>query len=91
LNPPPVDKSGSIDRLKEKNADFVDEIRRAVRKSQDRDKIEEALDKAGYSPDDVTSQDAQNVIQFYLDERAYQRVVLWSIRSYIEVSAWRNR
>jgi hypothetical protein len=71
LNPPPVDKSGSIDRLKEKNADFVDEIRRAVRKSQDRDKIEESLDKAGYSPDDVTSQDAQNVIQFYLDERAY--------------------
>jgi hypothetical protein len=72
LNPPPVDKTGSIDKLMKKDQNLVDEIKRAVRRSQIYDKIIEALENAGYAPNDLADRDVQNVIQYYLDERQYQ-------------------
>lgn len=72
LNPPPVDKTGSIDKLMKKDQNLVDEIKRAVRRTQIYDKIIEALENAGYAPNDLADRDAQNVIQYYLDERQYQ-------------------
>lgn len=72
LNPPPVDKTGSIDKLMKKDQNLVDEIKRAVRRTQIYDKIIEALENAGYAPNDLADRDVQNVIQYYLDERQYQ-------------------
>lgn len=72
LNPPPVDKTGSIDKLMKKDPNLVDEIKRAVRRTQIYDKIIEALENAGYAPNDLADRDAQNVIQYYVDERQYQ-------------------
>ncbi len=72
LNPPPVDKTGSIDALNKKDQNLVEEIKRAVRRSQIYDKIIEALENAGYAPNDLADRDVQNVIQYYLDERQYQ-------------------
>lgn len=72
LNPPPVDKTGSIDALSKKDQNLVEEIKRAVRRSQIYDKIIEALENAGYAPNDLADRDVQNVIQYYLDERQYQ-------------------
>lgn len=72
LNPPPVDKTGSIDKLMKKDQNLVDEIKRAVRRTQIYDKIIEALENAGYAPNDLADRDAQNVIQYYVDERQYQ-------------------
>ena len=72
LNPPPVDKTGSIDKLSKKDQNLVDEIKRAVKRSQIYDKIVEQLESAGYAPNDLADQDVQNVIQFYLDQRQYE-------------------
>ncbi|MBM4179354.1 MAG: hypothetical protein FJ211_08495 [Ignavibacteria bacterium] len=70
LNPPPVDKTGSRDRISSK-VGLDDAIKKAVRKTQDREKIDAFLEDEAFSPDDIASRDAQDVIQFYLDERAY--------------------
>lgn len=72
LNPPPVDKTGSIDKLTKKDQNLVYEITRAVRRSQLYDNIVEALENAGYAPNDIADRDCQNVIQYYIDERQYQ-------------------
>lgn len=72
LNPPPVDKTGAIDKLGKKDQNLVDEIKRAVKRSQIYDKIAEQLENAGYAPNDIADQDVQNVIQYYLDQRQYE-------------------
>lgn len=72
LNPPPVDKTGALDKLGKKDQNLVDEIKRAVKRSQIYEKIQEQLEGAGYAPNDLADQDVQNVIQFYLDQRQYE-------------------
>ncbi len=72
LNPPPVDKTGSIEKLQQRDANLLDEIKKAVRRSQLYERIAESLENAGYAPNDVADRDVQNVIQYYLDERQYQ-------------------
>ncbi|MEY2718735.1 MAG: hypothetical protein RLZZ273_101, partial [Bacteroidota bacterium] len=71
LNPPPIDKTGAIERLRSTNSAFLEEIRKAVRKKQDRDAIDALLEEVAEGIE-VSDPDVQNAIAYYLDEKAYK-------------------